>query len=109
MVGQSSGTLPTMVQILVLAPFSEFFRIYRRYALSGKRRSRRRRDAISDSGGVMQTPLVNSGISRSAGAQSFGGAHRGRLLCNSKKKYYTYSKPIVKDFGPTHRQDYAGN
>jgi hypothetical protein len=49
-----------------------------------------------------ETPLVTSGISRSAGAQSFGGAHRGRVyvrvfigvsvcaccvvMCNSKKK-----------------------
>jgi hypothetical protein len=40
MVGRSSGTLPTRVQILVLAPFPEFSRIYWCYALSGKRRSR---------------------------------------------------------------------
>jgi hypothetical protein len=26
-----------------------------------------------------EAPLVTSGISRSAGAQSFGGAHRGRV------------------------------
>jgi hypothetical protein len=26
-----------------------------------------------------ETPLVTSGISRSVGAQSFGGAHRGRV------------------------------
>jgi hypothetical protein len=31
--------LPTRVQILVQAHFSEFSRIYRHYALSGKRRS----------------------------------------------------------------------
>jgi hypothetical protein len=48
MVGRSSGTLPTRVQILVLAPFPGFSWIYWRYALSGKRRSRRRRDAIGD-------------------------------------------------------------
>jgi hypothetical protein len=47
-----SGTLPTRVQILVLAPFSGFSRIYRRYALSGKRRSRRRRGAIGDFGNL---------------------------------------------------------
>jgi hypothetical protein len=40
MVGQTSGMIPTRVQILVLAPFPEYFRIYRRYALSCKRRSR---------------------------------------------------------------------
>jgi hypothetical protein len=48
MVGRSSGTLPTRIQILVLAPFSGFSRIYRCYALSGKRRSCRRRGAIGD-------------------------------------------------------------
>jgi hypothetical protein len=69
MVGQSSGTLPARVQIMVLAPFPGFSRIYRCYALSGKRRSHRRRGAT-----------VTSGISRSAGAQSFRGAHRGRVL-----------------------------
>jgi hypothetical protein len=36
MVGRSSGTLHTNVQILVLAPFPGFFRIYWCYALSGK-------------------------------------------------------------------------
>jgi hypothetical protein len=56
-----SGTLPTRVQILLLAHFPVFSRIYRRYALSGKRR------------------LVTSGISRSVGAQFFGSAHRGRV------------------------------
>jgi hypothetical protein len=65
MVGRSSGTLPTRVQILVFAPFPGFSRIYRRYALSGKRRSRRQRGAIGD--------FENLHI---AGAQSFGGAHR---------------------------------
>jgi hypothetical protein len=69
MVGQFSGTLPARVQIMVLAPFPGFSRIYRCYALSGKRRSHRRRGAT-----------VTSGISRSAGAQSFRGAHRGRVL-----------------------------
>jgi hypothetical protein len=52
MVGWSSGTLPISVQILVLAPFPGFSRIYRRYALSGKRRSRRRRGAIGDFGNL---------------------------------------------------------
>jgi hypothetical protein len=52
MVGRSSGTLLTRVQILVLAPFPRFSRIYRRYALSGKRRSRRRRGAIGDFGNL---------------------------------------------------------
>jgi hypothetical protein len=52
MVGRSSGTLPTRVQILVLTPFSGFYRIYRRYALSGKRRSRRRRGTIGDFGNL---------------------------------------------------------
>jgi hypothetical protein len=47
-VGRSSRTLRTRVQILVLASFPGFSRIYRCYALSGKRRSRRRRDAIGD-------------------------------------------------------------
>jgi hypothetical protein len=36
MVGRSSGTLCNRVQILVLAPFPAFFRIYWRYALSSK-------------------------------------------------------------------------
>jgi hypothetical protein len=67
MVGRSSGTLPTRIQILVLAPFTGFSRIYRRYASSGKRRSRRR------------APLVPLRIYRFAGAQSFRGAHRGRV------------------------------
>jgi hypothetical protein len=44
--------LPTKIQILVLAPFSRFYRIYRRYALNGKRRSRRRRDVIGDFGNL---------------------------------------------------------
>jgi hypothetical protein len=60
--------LPNRVQILMLAPFPRFSSIYRIYVLSGKRRSR-----------LHETPLVTSGISRSAGAQSFGGAHRGRV------------------------------
>jgi hypothetical protein len=68
MVGRSSETLPTRVQILVLAHFSGFFRIYRRYALSGKRHFRRRRGTISNFENLI-----------SAGAQSFGGAHRGRV------------------------------
>jgi hypothetical protein len=41
MEGGSGGTLSTRVQILVLAPFIGFSKIYQRYALSGKRRSRR--------------------------------------------------------------------
>jgi hypothetical protein len=49
-VERSSRTLVTRVQILMLALFPGFSRIYRRYALSGKRRSRRRRDAIGDFG-----------------------------------------------------------
>jgi hypothetical protein len=56
MVGRSGGTLPTRVQILVFTPFLGFSRIYRHYAL-----------------------LVTSEISRYVGAQSFGGAHRGRV------------------------------
>jgi hypothetical protein len=48
MVGRSSGTLPTTVQILVLAHFPGFFRIYRRYAIRSKRRSRRWRGANGD-------------------------------------------------------------
>jgi hypothetical protein len=42
----TSNFAGAMGQILVLAPFPGFSRIYRRYALSGKRRSHRRRDAI---------------------------------------------------------------
>jgi hypothetical protein len=38
MVERSSGILPTMVRILVLAPFPGFSCIYRRYALSSRRR-----------------------------------------------------------------------
>jgi hypothetical protein len=70
MVGRrrSSGTLPTIVQILVLAPLLGFSRIYRRYALS-----------VSDIPVDDEAPSVTSGISRSVGAQSFGGAHRGRV------------------------------
>jgi hypothetical protein len=60
--------LLTRVQTLVLASFPEFFRIYRHYVLSGKRRSRRRRGAIGA-----------SGISKSASAQSSGGAHSVRV------------------------------
>jgi hypothetical protein len=52
MVGQSSKTPPTRVQILVLTPFPGCSRIYRRYALSGKRRSHRRRDNIGDFGNL---------------------------------------------------------
>jgi hypothetical protein len=52
MVERSSGTLPTRVQILVLTLFLRFSRIYRRYALSGKRCSRRRRGAIGDFGNL---------------------------------------------------------
>jgi hypothetical protein len=57
MVRRSSGTLPTRVQILVLAPFPGFSRI-----------------PVDD-----KAPLVTSRISRSVGAQSFGGANRGRV------------------------------
>jgi hypothetical protein len=60
MVGQSSGTLPTRVQILVLAPFPGFSRIYWRYALSGKRRSRRRRGAIGDFGNLQICRWISS-------------------------------------------------
>jgi hypothetical protein len=68
MVGRSGGTLPTRVQILVLAPSWIYSGIFRGYALSGKRRSRRRRGASGD--------FENLQICR---AQSFGGAHRGRV------------------------------
>jgi hypothetical protein len=95
MIGRSSGTLPTRVQILVLAPFLGFSRIYRRYTLSGKRRSRRRRGAY-----------VSSGISRSFGAQSFGGAYRGRVCvrvfigvsvraCCERLRFTVYSQKKV--------------
>jgi hypothetical protein len=46
MVEQSGRTLPTRVQILVLALFSEFFRIYWRYALSGKRAKKKKTTSI---------------------------------------------------------------
>jgi hypothetical protein len=93
--GRSSGTLPTRVQILVLALFSKFSRIYRRHALSGKRRFR------DD-----EASMVTLEISRSAGAQSFRGAHRGRVcvrvvnvcivLCDSNKIYsYCYFRLLV--------------
>jgi hypothetical protein len=52
MVGRSSGTLPTRVQILVLAPFLGFSRIYQRYTLSGKRHSRRRWGTNGDFGNL---------------------------------------------------------
>jgi hypothetical protein len=48
MVVQSSGTLLARVRILVLAPFPGFSRIYRCYALSGKRRSHQQRGAMGD-------------------------------------------------------------
>jgi hypothetical protein len=38
------------------------------------------RQVVSDVLVDDEAPLVNSGISRSAGAQSFEGAHRGRIL-----------------------------
>jgi hypothetical protein len=56
---RSSGTLPTIVQILVLAPLLGFSRIYRRYALS-----------VSDIPVDDEAPSVTSGISRSVGAQT---------------------------------------
>ena len=63
--------LPTRVQVLdlarVLTLFWIYSRIFRRYALSGKRRSRRQRGANGDFGNLQ--------ICRS----SFGGAHRGRV------------------------------
>jgi hypothetical protein len=52
MAWQSSGIIPTRVQILLLALFSEVFRIYQRYALSGKRCSHQRWDANSDFGNL---------------------------------------------------------
>jgi hypothetical protein len=68
MVGRSSGTLPTRAQIPVLAPFTGFSKIYRRYALSGKRRSHRRRGTNGDFGNL-----------QICHAQSFEGAHRSRV------------------------------
>jgi hypothetical protein len=83
MVGRSSGALPTRVQILVLAPFPGFI------------------------------PELTSRISRSAGAQYFGGAHWGRVcvrvfievsvcvvsvcvvLCNFKKMWCQCSSPTI--------------
>jgi hypothetical protein len=68
MIERSSGTLPTRVQILVLAPFLDFpgFTSVMHYVVS---------DVPVDN----EAPSVASGISRSADAQSFGGAHRGRV------------------------------
>jgi hypothetical protein len=48
MVRRSSWTLPTKIQILVLAHFPAIFRIFRRYALSGKCHSQRQRGANGD-------------------------------------------------------------
>jgi hypothetical protein len=45
MVGRSSGTLPTRVQIMVLAPFPGLIPAL---CVSGKRCSRRRRDASDE-------------------------------------------------------------
>jgi hypothetical protein len=68
MVGRSSGTLPTRVQILMLAPFSWIYSgIFRRYTLSGP---------VDN-----EAPMVTSRIYRSAGAQSFRGAHRVGFAC----------------------------
>jgi hypothetical protein len=61
-VRRSIGTLRIRVQILVLAPFPE---IYRRYALSARRRSRRQWGANGDFGNlqICRAPMVISGIS----------------------------------------------
>jgi hypothetical protein len=68
MIARSSGMLDIRVQILVLAPFIGFSRIYRHYGLSGKRRP------VDD-----EASLVTSGISGSAGDQYFRVAHRSRV------------------------------
>jgi hypothetical protein len=119
MVGRSSGMLPTRVQILVLAHFFWIYSgIFRRYALSGKRRSRRRRGVSGDFSNLqtcrcLEASVVTSVISRSAGALTFGGAHRSRVcvpifigvsvrvrceacvvLCNFKKIYVGVNIPL---------------
>jgi hypothetical protein len=43
---------------MVLAPFPGFSRIYRHYALSGKRRARRRRGAIGDFENLPDLPVL---------------------------------------------------
>jgi hypothetical protein len=66
MVGRSSGTQPTRVQILVLAHVPRFFRIYRRYVVS---------DVPVD----VEAPLVTSGLFRFVDAPSFAVAHKDRV------------------------------
>jgi hypothetical protein len=58
-----------------------------------------------------EAPLVTSGISRSAGAQSFGGAHRGRVCvrvfvgvsvracCERLRRTVPFSKKIYSTRG----------
>ena len=69
MVGRSSGTLLTRVQILVLASFPGIF-----LGFTGVTRK-----VVSDVPVDDEAPVVTSGIFRFAGAQSFGGTHRGRV------------------------------
>ena len=69
MVGRSSGTLPTRVQILVLAPFPGIFLRFTCVT----------REVVSDVPVDDEAPVVTSRIFRSVGAKSFGGAHRGRV------------------------------
>jgi hypothetical protein len=60
------------VQILVLAPFLGFPRIYRHFALSCKWHPRRQRGANGDFGRLWESSDLS-------GAQSFGDAYRGRV------------------------------
>jgi hypothetical protein len=61
MVGRSSGMLPNRVQILMLAPFLGIFcRIYRRYALIGKWRSRQQQGANGDFGNLQICQVLSS-------------------------------------------------
>jgi hypothetical protein len=76
MVGRSSGTQPTRIQILVLALFSGFIP-----GFSGVMRL-----VVSDVPVDDETPVVTSRISKFVGAQSFGDArgwfvyHKG-MIC----------------------------
>jgi hypothetical protein len=80
MVGQSSGTLTTRVQIPVLASFPRFSRIYRHYALSGKRCSRRRRGANDDFGNLQIYQLF-SPSEVLIGVELRTCVHRGDYAC----------------------------
>jgi hypothetical protein len=88
---------PTRVQIVVLTLFPEFSSIYRRYALSGKRCSLRRRGAIGDFGNL-QICLCSVLRRYSLGWGLRTCIHRGEracvvsvcvVLCHFKKKNIT--------------------